>query len=331
MKKMWLVRAGEGAYLIDEFIEKQAVAIGWPKLENIASIDTLQEVKKLLKTTYPGYKNGKINITAGQILRFVSEFNREDEVVTYDPEERLYHLGSVISDYEYRPGYITDKPHVRNVIWKGTVPRDVLSAGARNTLGSIMTIIAIPEEVRKELHEQMKNESNSPQDPESEEEADELELIKEDVIEKSNEFIKDKIANLDWEQMQELVAGILRGMGYKTRISPKGPDRGRDILASPDGLGLEEPRIIVEVKHRSGHMGANEIRSFTGGLRSGDRGIYVSTGGFSKEARYEAERSNNPISLIELDLLVELVVQYYDQFDSETRTLIPLRKMYWPV
>jgi restriction system protein len=67
------------------------------------------------------------------------------------------------------------------------------------------------------------------------------------------------------------------------------------------------------------------------GLRSGDRGISVSTGGFSKEARYEAERSNNPISLIELDLLTELVVQYYDQFDSETRTLIPLRKIYWPV
>lgn len=340
MKNMWLVRAGERAYLIDEFKEKQAVAIGWSKLENIASINTLQEVKILLRNSYPGYKDGKINITAGQILRFVHEFKKDDEVITYDPEERLYHVGNVISGYEYSSGFITDKPHVRKVNWKGTVSRDVLSAGARNTLGSIMTIIAIPEEVRKEIHEQMRkeqrgnNETGKELEPdlaEPEEEAEELELIKEDVIEKSNEFIKDKIANLDWEQMQELVAGILRGMGYKTRISPKGPDRGRDILASPDGLGLEEPRIIVEVKHRSGHMGANEIRSFTGGLRVGDRGIYVSTGGFTKEARYEAERSNNPLSLIELDLLVELVVQYYDQFDSETRTLVPLRKIYWPL
>jgi restriction system protein len=40
--------------------------------------------------------------------------------------------------------------------------------------------------------------------------------------------------------MQELVAGVLRGMGYKTIVSAKGPDRGRDILASPDGLGLSE-------------------------------------------------------------------------------------------
>ncbi|SEU27790.1 restriction endonuclease [Paenibacillus sp. NFR01] len=340
MRSMWLVRAGERAYLIDEFKEKQAVAIGWSELGDISTVNTLQEMKRLLKVTYPGFKEGKINITAGQIFRFVSEFKIDDQVITYNPEERLYYIGRINSNYEFKPNYITDKPHTRRINWEGTVSRDVLTASARNTLGSILTIISIPNDVQKELLEQMvTGQTGSSQSrnqielvqAETEEEAEELELIKEDVIEKSNEFIKDKIAKLDWEQMQELVAGILRGMGYKTRISPKGPDRGRDILASPDGLGLEEPRIIVEVKHRSGHMGANEIRSFTGGLRVGDRGIYVSTGGFSKEAKYEGERSNIPLSLIDLDLLAELVTQYYDQFDSETRTLIPLRKIYWPL
>jgi len=115
-----------------------------------------------------------------------------------------------------------------------------------------------------------------------------------------------------------------------TRISPIGPDRGRDTEASPDGLGLTDPRIVVEVKHRSGQMGASEVRSFTGGLRPGHKGIYVSTGGFSWEAKYEAERSNIPVSLIDLDALVNLIVQYYDSFDTEMRALIPLTKIYWP-
>lgn len=106
--------------------------------------------------------------------------------------------------------------------------------------------------------------------------------------------------------MQELVAGLLRGMGYKTTVSPKGSDRGIDIKASPDGLGLEDPRIIVQVKHRSGQTGSKDIRSFTGLIRQGNKGLYVSTGGFSKEARYEAERSNIPITLIDLDMLVKL-------------------------
>lgn len=47
----------------------------------------------------------------------------------------------------------------------------------------------------------------------------------------------------------------------------KGSDRGKDIIASPDGLGLEEPRILTEVKHRQGQMGSQEVRSFWGGLR----------------------------------------------------------------
>ena len=66
-----------------------------------------------------------------------------------------------------------------------------------------------------------------------------------------------KIIELGWEEMQELVAGILRAMGYKTLISQSGADRGKDIEASPDGLMLKEPRILVQVKHRSNQMGSN--------------------------------------------------------------------------
>jgi hypothetical protein len=56
----------------------------------------------------------------------------------------------------------------------------------------------------------------------------------------------------------------------------------------------------------------------------------VSTGGFSKEAKYEAERSNIPLTLIELDDLATLVEQHYENFDANGRALIPLTKIYWP-
>ena len=130
--------------------------------------------------------------------------------------------------------------------------------------------------------------------------------------------------------MQEMVAGVLRAMGYKTRVASPGPDRGVDIIASPDGLGLEQPRIRVEVKHRGGAIGAQQLRSFIGGLTQSDRGLYVSTGGFTREARYEAERSNVPVTLIDIDELAELLISNYDNVDSETKALIPLVKLYWP-
>ena len=131
--------------------------------------------------------------------------------------------------------------------------------------------------------------------------------------------------------MEQLAAAILRAMGYRSRISPKGPDRGVDVFASPDGLGLQEPRIKVEVKHRpKTPIGAQDLRSFIGGLRQGDRGLYVSTGGFTKDAKYEADRSNIPVTLIDLDELATLVVAHYENFDLEGRALISLIRVYWP-
>lgn len=38
------------------------------------------------------------------------------------------------------------------------------------------------------------------------------------------ELIKDRVNQLDWEDMERLVAGLLKAMGYCARITPKGPD-----------------------------------------------------------------------------------------------------------
>lgn len=131
--------------------------------------------------------------------------------------------------------------------------------------------------------------------------------------------------------MQDLVAGILRAMGYHTAVSEAGPDRGFEIFASPDGLGLQEPRIFVEVKHRAASKGAPEIRSFLGARQPGDRCLDVSTGGFTWEAREEAERSSIPLRLVTMQELRVLLLEHYDNLDGETRALVPLPRLFWAV
>jgi restriction system protein len=101
-------------------------------------------------------------------------------------------------------------------------------------------------------------------------------------------------------------------------------------VASPDGFGFESPRIVVEVKHRTSSMGSQEIRSFLGGRHKDDKGLYVSTGGFTKDARYEAERASIPLTLMDLDDLVMALLEHYETMDIDTQRLIPLRKVYWP-
>ena len=328
MSNMWMVRAGQGAFMFDKFKSDKAVAIGWDKVGDLSQVDNNEEIKQRVKQHWPEYKDGKKNIAAGQICRFRFDFKKGDYVVTYNSEDRTYLLGEIISDYEYNTnngGY----PHLRKVDWLGDIARDNLSTSTKNTLGAISTIFKIGEDAANEMLKVLKGEIVATKDVEDKDE--ELNEIKEDVVVKSQEFIKDKLIGLDWDEMQELVAGILRGMGYKTMVSPKGAARGRDIQASPDGLGLEDPRIVVEVKHRSGKIGSKDVRSFITGAGQGAKGLYVSTGGFSKEAKYEAERSHVPVTLIDIDKLVGLLIQYYDSLDTDTRTLVPLMKIYWPV
>jgi restriction system protein len=164
-------------------------------------------------------------------------------------------------------------------------------------------------------------------------EEQDLQRLKDDVIGRSQEFIKDIIANLSWQDTELLVAGLLKTMGYRTRMTAKGGgDLGSDIIASPDELFLEQPLIRIEVKKRSkDKIGAQDIRNFIGGMRGHHKGIYVTTSGFSKEAQYEAERANFAITLIDSDWLVELLLSNYENLDPETKALVPLRKIYWPV
>ena len=57
---------------------------------------------------------------------------------------------------------------------------------------------------------------------------------------------------------------------------------------------------------------------------------YISTGGFTREARYEAERSTFPLTLVDLDDLADLIVSHYENFDLDGRALVPLVRIYWP-
>jgi restriction system protein len=327
-KDMWMVRAGEDAFLFDDFRNKDAVVIGWNDIGDLSNVSTPEQIKKIYREKRPEATNGNVNINAGQISRFRFDFKKGDYVVTYNPQDRKYLVGEIISDYKYDPK-IAKYYHARQVKWLGEVLRDKLLTSTRNTLGAISTVFNLGDDAKADVLRVLEGGGTQVAE-DAEQEKAELTTIKEDVALKAQEFIKDKLSALDWDEMQELIAGLLRGMGYKTIVSPKGADRGRDIQASPDGLGLEEPRIVVEVKHRSGQMGSKDVRSFITGVGHGNKGLYVSTGGFSKDAKYEAERSTTPITLIDIDMLVGLLIQYYDNLDMDTRSLIPLVKIYWP-
>lgn len=327
----WMVRAGEGGFRFEDFQSQSLVTIDWHEMGNLSALNHRADFQKAAAAAYPNVSTGALSSYAGQTFRFVREIKVGDSVVTYNPSERIYLLGTVAGEYEYVPAK-GGHANRRRVQWRGKVDRDDLSVAARASLGSISTLFQIPLEVGQELEKLAAQPTGTHVTPPIPPGAamDEVGNQYKDIQNQALEFIKDRVNALDWSDMQELVAGLLRAMGYKTRISPSGSDRGKDIVASRDGLGFEDPRIVVEVKHRSAAMGSQEIRSFLGGPHERDKGLYVSTGGFTKDARYEAERGRIPVTLMDLDDLVKVLLEHYEQTDSQTQRLVPLRKLYWP-
>ena len=335
MSRVWMVRS-EGGSLYDIFKDWNVVAIGWEQIAQFA-IQGLnkQELQKKYMEAEPYIKKGNAISSSSQVWRFINEMEIGHWVVTYSPTNRTYLLGKISEKAQYHPEWVEKNMSLaRKVIWeKREIVRDQLSSICKNSLGSISTVF----ELSKEATEELLQLKNNPKSKVYEYDFMALELHEEqenlyfeESKSKAFERIKDTINKLDWDDMQELVAGILRAMGYKTLVSSKGADRGKDIIASPDGFGFEHPRIVVEVKHRGVQMKSENIRSFIGGRHRDDRGLYVSTGGFSKDAKYEAERANIPVMLWSLEELTKALLKYYDSVDLETRQLVPLKRVYFP-
>lgn len=326
---MWMVRSESGA-LIEQFL-RGSVAVGWYLVGDLTSAGSREEIRTRYESAFPEDSPGKAANAIGVLYKFRSTFKTNDKVVTYDPGTRQYHVGDLVSEYRFSPSEVgAEWPHVRTVKWIGSLSRDDLSPSTRNTLGSTLTIFSVNEDAAAELVAVLGGAAKPAEVPVSVAK-EELSTVKEDESAKALELVKDAIVALTDRDCEELVAALLRAMGYRARVTPVGPDRGVDVLASPDGLGLEEPRIKAEVKHRpKTAMGSQDIRSFLGGLRQGDRGLYVSIGGFTKEAKYEADRSPVPVTLVDLGDLASLVVAHYEEFDIEGRVLLPLVKVYLP-
>ena len=73
-----------------------------------------------------------------------------------------------------------------------------------------------------------------------------------------------------------------------------------------------------------------EDTSDLGTLREGDSGLYVSTGGYTTDATREAERSREPVTLLDRDDFIRLLLEHYEALEAEYKAQVPLRKVWVP-
>jgi restriction system protein len=102
------------------------------------------------------------------------------------------------------------------------------------------------------------------------------------------------------------------------------------VIAHGDPLGIQGPRIKAQVKRRADKINVDGIRAFMALLAEGDVGLFVATGGFTREAEEEARRQEKrKIMLLDLKRLFDLWIEHYNGIPEAHRRLLPLRPVYY--
>lgn len=322
-KQVWVIRTADvetGA----KVRERSLAAIGWPALGDLSQYRDRDALKEALRNSYPDRSEPTIRVYASVLYRFVHELSPGDYVLTPLRSSREILVGTVAGPYKHDPSAVSASyPNVRPVEWRDqTISRDQLPENLRNGLGAIVTLFCLT--AYREALEMIFSGGAPPKEEEP------VPPFYEDTRAKADALIQDRLSALDWSQFQELVAGVLAAAGYKSRVSPAGPDRGVDIVAHPDRFGFEEPVVKVQVKHRKGAASAPEVRSFVGSLRERECGLFVSTGGFTTDALREPDRTSRRLMLIDGEEFVDMLLEYYEKLNPEIQALVPLRKVYIP-
>ncbi len=152
------------------------------------------------------------------------------------------------------------------------------------------------------------------------------------VEEQAELLIEARLAALPASGIQALVAGVLRAMGYPNRQPAGHAASGCDLYAAPNVLGLQEPMLHVRIDHRPNTpTDAAAVAGLSEALPRGARVLLVSTGGFTLAARERAQPGLGPhMTLLDMAELRRTLLDHYERIDLETRSLIPLTRIYWP-
>jgi len=122
-----------------------------------------------------------------------------------------------------------------------------------------------------------------------------------------------KLLEIDPSAFERLVQRLLRESGFvQVQVTGKSGDGGIDGKGIMKLGGLLGFHVIFQCKRYKGSVSAGQIRDFRGAMIGrADKGLFVTTGSFTKDAIKEASRDGaSPIDLIDGDLLVEKLKEF---------------------
>lgn len=126
---MWKIRAGDHDELIENFKEKNLVAIGYGFLKDLSKY-TEKGIEKRIEHAYPNFETSSKVKIVNEIYNFTKEIKKNDYVASYDRINNKYMIGKVTSDYIFDENINLNNNkycHIRYVDWVDEIPKEYLN------------------------------------------------------------------------------------------------------------------------------------------------------------------------------------------------------------
>ena len=347
----WLIRAGskgEGEELV---IEQGIACLGWHELPSLSEVSSRDDIEEMIRRELPEHASNRMRITnwATQLWSLCTQVRRGDLVVLPRKRTSQIALGVVTREYWYRSDAETTMRHAVSVDWKRTdVPRTAVKQDLLQSLGSARSICQIK---RNDGAWRLQQLLQTGQDPGTRFRPDDEAAhsgINTTVSSEVTDMEDSLESGLDLERLGQdqiqaliserftrhrlsyLVAEVLEAEGFFTEISPPGPDGGIDIFAGRGPLGLDSPRLIVQVKSGESPVDVKIVRELHGVMTAhgADQALLVAWGGVTRAAHKELHNQFFRIRLWDADNLVEAVLRNYDKLSEDLRANLPLKRIW---
>lgn len=338
--KIYVARAGKYGEDEDFALSNNVAIVGFRDVPSLELAHTYEDVLAIVTAAMPGEKPRALGNIAGQLWAFRLAMSDGDIIVLPKKTSPEIALGLVDGPYAYQK-IGDDWRHTRKVRWQRTVPRTSFQQDLLFSFGAFLTVCNIS---RNEAASRVASALATGRDPGP----------VQAVTARANKFqteiagaVSDSaaettdIAQLAHDQvvahiqtqfsghgLAALVEAILRAEGWQTRLSPPGVDGGVDILAGRGSLGLEPPRVAVQVKSQTSPTDVNVYRNLQGAMQTfkADHGLLVCWGGFNRAVLAEARTSHFAVRLWDSNDVVQALYRNYDKLPAEMQAAVPLKR-----
>ena len=334
---LWLVRGGKLGEQEALALAQGLACIGFYEVPDLSQTMAREGIADLLRQTYPHDSAAALRNFTGQLYAFVHRIHEGDMVAMPLKSQPQIALGRVVGPYTYRSD-LGEVHHTRKVEWvRPDIPRTQFAQDLLYSLGAYMTVCQIE---RNNAQERVRAILDGQPDPGSPSIAQVVEQVtgnaeETDALTDIEQLARDQILgyieqHFKGHDLARLVDAVLQVEGYVTYMSPPGPDGGADVLAGGGSLGLDRPRLCVQVKSSLSPCDVTIFRALQGTMQTvqADQGLLVSWGGFTRAVETEARTRFFSVRLWNADDVIKAVLRNYDKLPEALRGELPLKRMW---